>query len=615
MVLIKGGYIEKLARIELTKQKVKVENISPAFAVRYIGGSGWGARLVWDEIPAHIDPVGPENKLLIAAGPFNGIAFPTAGKTNFSAISPLTGIYGDTNMGGHFSVELKQAGFDCLILEGAAEKPVYIWVEDGEVEIREAKDYWGMGSFEFQEAVRKDLGDQNIRVAHIGPAGENLVKFACITTEWGRNAGRCGLGCVMGSKKVKGVAVRGSFDVPVADLDGLMEVFNEFWEKSMRWDGLRWMQRYGMGGLIEPMFNVRGILGTRYFTEGVYNYAEALGEAGVDRDKVADTACTACPFCCGYFSVIRTGPHKGISVDGPEFETKCCVGSNCGISTHEDIIYASYLIDNFGMDSVSTGIAIGFAMECYEKGLITKKQLDGLDLKFGNSGAIFEFIEMIANRKGIGNLFAEGVKKASEKIGKGSEKFAMHVKGNETTAYGAVLRCAPALALAFATSDIGGHHKRACPDEYDFEVGMDTYTRDKVELTIHRQHLRLIFDCLGVCRFSWLFMFSGPEMTEWPKNKFLGLEYYTRAYEAVTGVKITLNEWFKYLEGIWNLTRAVDAREGITSKDDWLPDRVFDEPFPKGPKKGITLDRTKFRHLLQQYYQLRGWSKDGIPTR
>ncbi|MHA1711395.1 MAG: aldehyde ferredoxin oxidoreductase family protein [Candidatus Freyarchaeota archaeon] len=601
MAWCRGGYVGRIGRVDLSKGKVKIEDVKPNLAVKFIGGRGWCAKLVWDEIPASADPLGPENKLIIATGPLTGLLIPGAGKTSFGAISPATGYYGDSNVGGMWGTELKQAGFDALVLEGQSSKPVYLWVENGEIELRDADGYWGMGSLDVEIALKRDLGDELIRVASIGPAGENLVKFSCITCDYGRQAGRTGMGAVMGSKRVKAVVVRGSRDIPVADVESMRRLFEESMEHILRHKALKIWQRQGTMMYIDwTQENV--CLPTRNFSSATYEkYRQINGDVMEETSKVADRACFACPICCGNFSIIKRGPYKGVGVEGPEYETAAMIGSNCALPALEDILYANYLCDNLGFDSISAGNVAAFAMECYERGIITKEELDGIELKFGNAPALFQFLELMAKRKGMGNLFAEGVKKASEVLGKGSEEFAMHVKGLEISGYD--VRAAQAMGLAYATADIGAHHNRAWAIAYDIEVGREKYGEDKVKLVIRLQHARPLFDCLGTCRFQWL-------ETE------LDIEFYAKFYTAATGIKVTIDELLLASERVYNLTRAIGIRRGLKpEREEWLPERVFKDPVPKGTVRGSTLDKKKFREMIQTYYKLRGWNERGIPTR
>jgi aldehyde:ferredoxin oxidoreductase len=595
----KGGYVGKIARINLSTKRVKTAEVDPYFAVKYTGGRGWCAKIIWDETPEYVDPLEFQNKLVVATGPLTGLLVPSSGKTTFAAISPETGYYGDSNIGGMFGSELKQAGFDAIIIEEAAREPVYIHVEDGKIRVRGAKEYWGLGSFEAEEALKKEHGKDS-KVASIGPAGEKQVKFACINCDYGRQAGRCGLGAVMGSKKVKAIVVRGTLDIPVADIDELTRIFSETFSKLVNHKDFKIWQKQGTMQIVD-WANDNCCLPTRNFQAATYeNFAKIDGAIMEKTSKIISRAGSYCPISCRQFNEIRSGKHKGVRVDGPEFETAALLGSNCALPNIEDLMYANYLCDNLGVDTISAGNVIAFITECYEKGLITEKDTGGLKLEFGNSEAVFRLIEMIAKREGIGNLLAEGVKKTAEKVGKGSEKFAMQVKGLEISGYDH--RAAQAMALAYATCDIGAHHNRAWAITYDIKVGRTAYTQDKAEWVIYLQHVRPLFDNLGVCRFPWV------ELN-------LDLNYYARFYTAATGIKTELGELLRASERIYNLTRAISIRNGLTGDEDWLPDRDFETPLPTGTVKGQLLDRGKFKELVQLYYKLRGWGENGVPTK
>jgi aldehyde:ferredoxin oxidoreductase len=597
---IKGGYTGKIARINLRKAKVKIERVKPEFALKYVGGRGFGARIIWDEVPKLADPLGPRNKLIVATGPLTGLLVPGAGKTSFSAISPATGYYGDANVGGMFGVELKQAGYDAVILEDSAKKPVYLWIQDGEIELRSASHLWGKGSLDAESEIKSDLGDRLIRVATIGPAGEKLVRFACVTCDYGRQAGRTGMGAVMGSKNVKAIAVRGTADIPVANLDELLNTFHEAMNYILNHKDLKIWQRQGTIQIVD-WANEHSALPTRNFQEAIYeNYRQIDGDAMEARTKIGNTSCFTCSMNCTPINRVNYGSLSNLTVLGPQYETAGMLGSNCALPTIEDVVYANYLCDNLGMDTISTGSVVAFAIECYEKGILTKEDLGGLELKFGNKEAAFKLMEMIAKREGLGDILAEGVKKASEKLGGGSESFAMHVKGLEISAYDH--RAAQAMALAYATADIGGHHNRAWAITYDVKVGRETYSRDKAETVIFLQHIRPLYDCLGVCRFYWVELGLNPE-------------YYAKFYKAATGVEKTLSELLLASERIYNLTRAISLRQGMKGVEDWLPERDFKDPIPSGPLKGYVLDKEKFAEMMQTYYQIRGWDKNGVPKK
>ena len=600
MVEIKGGYTGRLAWVDLSKEEVEVKDVEPSWALKYVGGRGWGARMVWEHVPPDVDPLSPENLLVVASGPLTGLLVPGAGKVSFSAISPETGYYGDSNSGGFFGPELKHAGFDAVVVTGASEKPAYLWIEDGHIEIRDAEAYWGKGSLEVQEMIRHDLGDSSIKVASIGPAGENLVPIACVNCDW-RNAGRTGMGAVMGSKHLKAIAVRGSLDIPVADPETLYEEARSAFEHVRDHEFARVLRKYGLAWYID-WSHEHACLPVMNFRRTTYEQKDALNaDAMLERVVTALTACPRCPMCCGKFSYVRSGPYAGTAVDGPEYETIAMIGTNCCLPSIEDVVYANWLCDNLGMDTISTGNIIAFAIECYERGIIGPEDTGGLELRYGDPECVFKLMEMMARREGIGDVLARGVRFAAEKFGKGSEKFAIHVKGLEQSAYD--VRAAPAMALAYATADIGAHHNRAWAITYDIEVGRDKYTRDKAERVIYLQHVRPLFDMLGCCRLQWV-------------ETGLPLEYYSKAFEAATGVEMGVEELLRASERVYNLTRAINVLRGLTSAEDWLPDRAFEDPVPNGAVKGSKLDRGRFKELLRTYYELRGWDPEtGVPTR
>ena len=600
MSVIKGGYVGQIAWIDLAKREVVVKDLEPAFARKYVGGRGWGARIIWDYVPPDAEPLGPQNVLVVATGPLTGLMVPGAGKVSFSAISPETGYYGDSNSGGFFGPELKHAGFDALVITGASKEPVYLWVEDGRIEIRDAGPYWGMGGLEVQEAIRRDIGDSSVKIASIGPAGENLVPIACVNCDW-RNAGRTGMGAVMGSKRLKAIAVRGSLDIPVADPEALFEEAREAFKYVRDHEFAKVLRKYGLAWYID-WSHENACLPVKNFRLTTYELHEEINaDAMLKRVFTTSTACPRCPMCCGKFSYVRSGRYAGTAIDGPEYETIAMIGANCCFPSIEDVVYANWLCDNLGMDTISTGNIIAFAIECYEKGIIGPEDTGGLELRYGDPDCVFKLIEMMAKREGIGDVLARGVRFAANKFGRGSERFAIHVKGLEQSAYD--VRAAPAMGLAYATADIGAHHNRAWAITYDIEVGRDKYTRDKAERVIYLQHVRPLFDCLGCCRLQWV-------------ETGLSLEYYAKAYTAATGLKTSVDELLKASERVFNLTRVINVRRGLTKAEDRLPDRAFEDPVPNGVVKGYKLDRAKFEELLRAYYELRGWDPEtGVPTR
>ncbi|MEM4700241.1 MAG: aldehyde ferredoxin oxidoreductase family protein, partial [Candidatus Nezhaarchaeales archaeon] len=550
-------------------------------------------RMLWDEARDVGSAFDPRNKLVIMTGPLTSTIAPGACKITLASISPATNIYGDSNVGGTFGLELKRAGLDGVVLEGASSTPVYIWIDERGVEVRDASHLWGLGSLEAEEELKRGLG-RDVGTLTIGPAGENLVKFACVTCDYGNQAARTGLGAVMGFKKVKALAAKGSRSVPVADIDKAMKVYEEVVNfmvsrKEIRawWDqGLMQVVEWAQEASCLPTFN---------FKSATFEHADKIGGAAIAKAKRRDVACYLCPMACK-----KLVEAKGKVVIGPEYESAVFLGSNVGISSLEDVAYANWLCDNLGLDTISAGAAVAFLAECREMGLVSEDELEGVDVSFGNAEALFRLLEMIAYRRGIGALLAEGVEGAARRLGGRAWRAAMHVKGLEVTGYD--VRAAPAMALAYATADIGAHHNRAWAITYDVKVGRDSYGEDKVRWVIYLQHVRPLFDCLGVCRLPWV-------------ELGVDLKFYVELYEAVTGVGVELSELLRGSERVYNLTRAIAAYRGLRRERDALPDRFFEDPIPEGPLKGARLDRGKFQQMLTKYYEIRGWDPEtGWPT-
>ena len=588
----------RIAEVNLSEGKVEYRDVNEKLAYDFIGGRGWAAYLIFKELDKIVGGTHPSNVLVVATGPLNATAFQSGGKTTFAAISPQTGIYGDSSVGGYLGYHMRRAGFDALIIRGAAQEPVYLLVEDGKVEIREARDIWGMGSKEADRLLTERHG--SCSVASIGIAGERLVNFASINVDWGRRkfrhgqAGRTGMGAVMGSKKLKAIVAKGSGEVKVADPERLRDVARRFQKALLSSPHYESWRKYGTTSTLE-WSNQAEALPTRNFQHTVFERADDIGGEAVARSKIASTPCSNCIIPCGHV----------IQVDGDElvvadYENLAMLGSNLGIGELKKVMRANYLCDYYGVDTISTGSVIAFIMECYEKGIIGREEL-GLEARWGDAEAVYKMIEMIARREGFGDLMALGVRELSKRIGKGSEKFAMHVKGLEISAYDH--RAAPAMALSYATCDIGAHHNRSWAITYDLEAGREKYSEDKVDRVIFLQHMRPLFDMLGVCRFPYVELGVDPK-------------FHAEAYSAVVGREFTLDDLLMRSEKVWNLTRVMAVlRKGVSAKDDALPPRDFEDPVPEGATKGARVDREKFSQMLQLYYRKRGWDEEGRPTK
>jgi aldehyde:ferredoxin oxidoreductase len=593
-----NGYGGSILRVDLTNGKITREPTPRELARDFLGGRGFGIYFLTKEVPVHADPLGPENKLIISTGPLSGMLIPGGGKCDWTTKSPLTGGYADASMGGLFTAEMKYAGLDTIILEGVSPKPVYLFIDDKKVELRDAAPLWGKGSIDVEVTLKKQYGEE-YQIAAIGPGGENQVLYACINHDYGRQAGRGGVGAVMGSKKVKAIVLHGTQSVPVADPNGYRKAGMALYRACKDADGLKDWTRYGTTIVVSWCDEV-GALPTRNFSAGSFEGGKTLyGPVMREQIVVTDKGCFGCPCPCGKYSRMK---RYGTQVEGPEYETIGMLGSNLGLSDIQDVAQANLLCDDLGIDSISAGGCVAWAMECYEKGILTKADTDGLELKFGNVEAVFAAIKKIAAREGkLGALLAEGAKKAAQKVGKGSEKFAIHVKGMEQSAY--ATHNATAMLISYMTSDVGAHHNRAWAITYDLQVGRDKVVPEKVARVIWLQNFRPMFDVLGGCRLQWV-------------ELGIDRDLYVPALEAITGIKRTWEDLEQVGARIWNLSRLYWAREidGFGREWDQPSPRFYEDP----PKTGATAGQiTKYedvQSLLDMYYEQRGWDDNGYPT-
>ncbi len=593
-----NGYGGTILRVNLTEGKISKE-LTPAHVARdFIGGRGFGIYHLFKEVPKGVDALGPQNKLIISTGPLSGMMAAGGGKCDWTTKSPLTGGYADASMGGHFTAEMKYAGLDTIILEGASPKPVYLLIDDDKVQLLDAASLWGKGSIDVEVELKHKYGEE-YQVAVIGPGGENQVLYACINHDFGRQAGRGGVGAVMGSKRVKAIVIHGTKSVEVADLEGYRKAGMALYKACKEAEGLAEWSRYGTT-VVTSWCDEVGALPTRNFSAGSFEgIANINGQAMRKEIVITDKGCFGCPSPCGKYSNMK---RYNTQVEGPEYETIGLMGSNLGIADIQVVAEANRLADDMGIDSISAGGCIGWAMECYEKGLITKADTDGIELKFGNAEAVFSMIKKIARREGkLGELLAKGVKRASRELGKGSEKFAIEVKGMEQSAY--ATHNATAMLLAYMTCDVGAHHNRSWAITYDLQVGRDKVVPEKVARVIWLQNFRPMFDVFGSCRLQWV------ELS-------IDRELYVPLLEAITGVKRSWAELEEVGNRIWNLTRMYWAREidGFGREWDYPAQRFYTEP----PKTGATTGQiTKFedvQKLLDMYYEQRGWDSNGMPT-
>lgn len=564
----------------------------------YIGGRGFVARLLWDMVPKGAEPFSEENVVVIAPGPLSGVFLPASGKVHMGTKSPVQGGYGDSNMGGHFAPEIKYAGYDAIVIRGKAPEPSVLVIDDDRVRLEGARDVWGKGAITSEKSLKGRFGE-DFQIATIGPAGENLVKFACVSHDFGRQAGRTGVGAVLGWKNLKAIAVHGTHTIPIADPPGAFSKGKDMYKACFHKPGFKTWTPYGTAEVVDWVNKV-GAFPTRNFSETYFEGHSGInGPALKERILVTDKGCFGCPTPCGKYSKTSTSLGKAM-VEGPEYETIALLGGNVGLDRIEEVAYANYVADELGLDTISGGNVAAFAIECFNRGILTEKEI-GRKVAFGDLESVVYLLEKIARREGIGNLLADGVKAASEKIGSGSEKFAIQVKGLEWSGYEA--RWAPAMMISYITCDVGAHHNRSWAITYDVAKGRDNL-EGKADKAIELQHIRPLFDALGLCRLQWVEI--GFE-----------LENYAEIFPLVTGINASWDELLKASERIWNLTRSFSAREipGFGRAWDYPPARFMEEPVPSGPARGKFLPKESIDFLLDDYYAKRGWTKDGIPSK
>lgn len=595
---IRGGYHHRFLYIDLSAGTSTVYDFDDDFAIRYIGGRGFGAKVLWDHFKPGIDPLSPDNVITIAPGPLNGLFLPASGKTSFVSLSPATGIYGDSSMGGSFGVEIRQAGYDAICLVGRAKELSYLWIDDDVVEIVPCPDLKGKNTLAAEGQIKGELGDPCVKIAAIGLAGENLVRIATINCDWSRNAGRTGMGAVLGSKNVKAIAVRGTKDLPVADINLLHEITQEAFSTLKVHPYFELWQQQGLMTVIDYL-RVHDALPSYNFTDTCFGDAEKInGYMMEDHFKIGDTACFACPMACGNICLVKEGRYKGTVCEGPEYETACMLGSNLGVGNLAFIIKGNYLCDDYGIDTISTGNLIAAVIEASQTGLLTDKELGSSPIQWGDEERVLEMIDMIVHREGIGAILADGSKKVLATWPQ-LKPLLSQTKGLEQSAYEA--RIASSMALAYGTSDIGAHHTRAWTIAKEMEMGSGWGLEEKVDLVIYHQTIRPLFDMLGVCRLPWIEL-GFPE------------RYYERFFQATTGLDLSLEDLLARSRNIYNLTRLINTRLGISRKDDYPPERAFTSPIRSGKYSGKKTDPEEYEKMLDIYYNKRGWDANGIPS-
>jgi len=602
---MKNGFRGTILRVNLNKEKLSSETLKESFYRRHFGGRGLISYYLLSELEPRTDPLGPDNKLIFACGPVTGAPISGSGRNSVGAKSPLTGAYGEAEVGGFWGAELKQAGFDAIIVEGKASSPVYLWIHDQKVEIRDASRLWGLEIKKSQETIRSELSDNRVKVAQIGPGGEKMVRYASVVNDLNHVAGRCGMGAVMGSKNLKAVAVKGSTRVPVRKPKRLGKLAK--WMATNVNNVAHALHTYGTGAEMDAMEET-GNLPVRNFRDGDFPEVDQISaEAIKEHVRVGMGTCFACAIACKKEVKIDGSWTVKPEYGGPEYETLASLGSNCGVSDLRAVCKANELCQRYSIDTISTGVTISFAMECFEHGLLRKEDTGGMDLSFGNAESMVKMVELIGEKRGLGALLAEGTKRAAEHIGNGAEEFAVHVKGQEVPMHDPRLKRGE--ALGYAVSPTGADHVHNIHDTFLYPqlpksynslgileaVPIEDFGPKKVRLYKYVGEWRTLNNFLVMCLFTPWSVVQKVEIVR-----------------SVTGWNTSAFELMKVVERGNTLARIFNIREGFTEKDDWLPPRFF-KPKTSGALSKTSVNPEELQKAKLTYYDMMGWTEQGIP--
>jgi aldehyde:ferredoxin oxidoreductase len=605
------GWRGTILRVNLTQESITKEPLSEELRVNFVGGRGVNSKILFDETGPQTDPLGAENILIIGTGPVTGTLSPSSGRFTVTAKSPYTGILGDANGGGDWAAELKYAGYDHIVVEGKTDQPVYVFIDDEKVEMRDARHLWGKDVWEVNRSLKKELEGERVKVMSIGLAGENMVRFACPIVNAFHAPGRTGMGAVMGSKNLKAIAVRGSGPINVPNPKKYLEVIERIYGELYQQYNFPIMAEIGTSCLIHD-FNVRSCLSVRNNQINVLPeevISPLYGEVFLRNYGFREHACFGCPTHCSHFSSSEEGSHEIERGRRPEGGSILALGPNLGIFSYPFVMKASNLCTSYGLDTVSTGDAISAAMEWYQEGIIDKKDTDGLELRWGNQRVVLDLIDKIARKDGIGALLAEGPVLAAQEIGKGAEWFVPHIKGLEKTTSRVDLNIGT--LLSHCTDTRGMDHLRGAGSRAGAVKGRqfrpDSYDPERAGTIIFTENICSGADMLEICKFNtrwWIFDDGG------------GLDMMAELLRVTTGIDFSEKDLQSACERVYNIERAYLVREGIRREDDLPPPRYMEYPVPSGPRKGWRVELKKFEKLLDEYYRLRGWVVDtGVPTR
>ena len=594
------GYQGKYLRVDMATGEVIPERLDEERAEKFLGGYGFVTSTLYDEVPEGADALGPENVLCLWSGPVAGTPVPVSSKYIMGARSPATGFIGFGIASGGVSSELKAAGWDGIVFNGRADTLKYLFVQNGKAELRDAAHLAGKTTWETEEMIREELHDDEVRVSSIGPAGELMTVLANVTNDRNRQVGRSGMGAVMGSKNLKAIAIRGSGPIEVADLDALVEFCADLY-KRCRGPATEKYRKYGTPVNV-LVHNRLGCLPSYNFQKGTFEDAEACSGERMSETMVKKVvACPSCPIACDHINVVREGPYAG-TVASVDYESLELLGPNCGVSDLGAITKAVELCDTLGIDTISAGVTVSWAMEAYERGLITREDCDGIDLRFGNAEGMIEAVRRMCLREGnLGALIADGAARAAEKTGQGSEKFAMVNKKLEWGAYS--LRSLQTATLGFATSVRGACYLRSGSYQPDVKGTVDRYMLDRSrgKVVYDGENLYAIIDSLIICKFT--------------RGIYKDNEEFTKLIRLVTGFDWTPEEMIRTGERIHNQAKLFNVKFGAGRKDDYPPPRAFEEKMYDDVSNGAVIIREQYDEALSGYYESRGWNEDGIPTR
>jgi len=611
----------RMAIIDLSTGEIETAPVSIEMRKKYLGGRGLDMYLLYKHLKPGVDPLGPENVLTVSAGLLVGTLASASARTHIGAKSPLTGYVGSSNMGGFFAPELRWAGFDHLVIKGKADGPVYLWIHDGEIEIRDAADLWGEDVPATQALIREELDDPEIQALCIGVAGENLVRYANVMTGVKNAAGRSGMGAVMGSKNLKAIAVRGTMDIEIRFPEEALENNARLMDHIASTKFAQIMGKWGTM-FIYSVTNTTGLVRVRNF-QANQQVGGNIEDAQIEQHALGTEGCYGCIIHCRHKYRVPSGPDAGTYAEGPEYTSQGAFGMMVGCNNFDTILIGNHLVNKYGLDTLETGSMIAWAMELYEKGILTDEDTDGLNLEWGNDEAVFEMIERIALRKGLGDILAEGPLRAAEKIGKDSLKYCIQVKGMSNLHSDE--RPTPSLALGIATGSRGSDHLRSRPaidlyhlpefllrkiyggpKPYDGPLSSDyTSYEGKPRMVMWHEMLYEAVDSTGVCKFHSIFL--SPNL--------IGFDELSKLIYLNTGLKFTPEEIWDIANRAYTVERLFNIREGLTRADDWLSDRYFDEPTPAGMPivRNKALDRVAFKQMIDEYYELHGWDEQGVP--